>query len=209
MSTTTRQTLLVTATRMLSLIVASDIPLAPGSGGRSIGADALQVGDIIISTTPAPESVAIRLGTGAEVSHAILYIGDGLVVESILQGVVQRTLDEALADASLAVAVRHPRLSPEQALHVRDFAGQAIGLKYDGVGIVKQAIFRIDAIVGRVLLSFDDEQRFFCSELVAAAFESAGAPLTAVPPSWTAPSDLQDLYLSLLLDYVGHLKTAP
>lgn len=51
------------------------IPLDPGRGGRSVGPEALQIGDIIVSTTSAAISRAIRVGTGSEVSHAMLYIG--------------------------------------------------------------------------------------------------------------------------------------
>lgn len=220
--------LMQAADLLLQAVVASDVPLDPGNGGRSIGADALQIGDIIVSTTSKLGSRIIRLGTGADVSHAILYVGDGRVVEAIEDGVVERSLAEALADASLAVALRHPRLTAEQALRVRDTAGKAVGLKFDGLGLVQRGLYQLDRItfcdtmpagsagrancyrwVGKVNLSYNNEQRFFCSELVLTAYQSAGLPLTATPPNWTSPGDLQELRLSLLLGYVGHLKTSP
>lgn len=220
--------LMQAADTLLQSFVASDVPLDPGNGGRSIGPDALQVGDIIISTTSQLASRIIRLGTGADVSHAILYIGGGRVIEAIEVGVVERSLAEALADASLAVALRHPSLTPERALRVRDTAGKAIGLKFDGMGLVRRGLYQLDRMmfcdsmpagsverascyrwVGKVNLSHDDDQRFFCSELVLAAYQSAGLPLTVTSPNWTSPGDLQELRLSLLLGYVGHLKTTP
>ncbi|MFP3615818.1 N-acetylmuramoyl-L-alanine amidase, partial [Paraburkholderia sp. SIMBA_050] len=86
-----------------------DIPLDPGVGGLSIGTDALEIGDIILSTTGNSGSGVIRAGSGAEVSHAMLYVGQGgQVIEAIPGGVQLRPLADALADARLAVAFRVP-----------------------------------------------------------------------------------------------------
>jgi len=201
------------------------IPLDPGNGGRSIGPAALAVGDIILSTTPQLPSVVIRTGTDSPVSHSMVYVGDGRVVEAIQAGVVERSLDEALADSSFAVAVRLQGLTPQGALQVRDFAGQQVSKPYDYFyGTVKQALFRLDFLVfcsaktgddreacrqwaGRVNLGTGTNDQWFCSELVMASYAAAGAPLTASPVSWIAPGDIADMTLAGSLGYVGHLKT--
>src|SRR6476620_6347967 len=59
---------------------ALEIPLDPGIGGMSIGVDALQPADIIVSTARHAVSYAIRAGTLSAVSHAMLYVGDGRVI---------------------------------------------------------------------------------------------------------------------------------
>ena len=46
-------------------------PLSPAAGGRCIAESALNVADIIVSTTNAKISKAIRAATGSQVSHAM------------------------------------------------------------------------------------------------------------------------------------------
>ncbi|SAL05099.1 hypothetical protein AWB81_07019 [Caballeronia arationis] len=204
----------------------SDIPLDPGSGGRSIGPSALKNADLIVTTRNGPVSGAIRAATGAPVSHAILYIGNDQVVEAIGNGVTLRSLDEALAGTTVAVAFRDPALTPEQALRVRDYAGQQLDKPFNYMGLVRQGSFQLDRAafcsgrsgadydqcvnwVGNVNLGRGSDDSFFCSQLVVAAFNSAGDPLTATPPHWTSPSDLADLGMARRLGYVGHLKAPP
>jgi len=196
------------------------IPLDPGMGGQSVGLDALHNADIIVSTTPALISRLIRRATASTVSHAMLYIGGGQVVEAIGEGVRLRPLATAVQDASLAVAYRHPMITEMQALRARDFAGHQIGKAYDSLGIVGQAGFQLDRRVfclngniecirrvGRNNMRIQQTDKFFCSELVWAAFQKAGIPLTATPPSWNSPDDIPNLWMRGNINYVGHLKT--
>ncbi len=121
------------------------------------------------------------------------------------------------------MAFRHPTLTIDQALLVRDYAGQQVGKSYDYWGIVQQAGFQLDRAVwcrgktgeeyqrcvdwrGRINLGKGDDDSFFCSELVLAAYAHAGLPLTDRPPHWATPGDIADLRLSNRLGYVGHLK---
>ena len=181
----------------------SSIPLDPGTGGRSIGIEALEVGDIILTTTNSNISKAIRRMTSSPVSHTILYIGNGQVVEAVAAGVVMNQLEDALKGATLAVAFRHPGLTPNKALQVRDFVGQQLDKPYNKWGIVKQAAFQIDKrvceifrdperknncinFVGRVDLGTASNDTFFCSELVLKAYQEIGLPLTTTPPHWNS-----------------------
>ncbi|MDB5915682.1 MAG: hypothetical protein JWP22_4357, partial [Ramlibacter sp.] len=111
------------------------IPLDPGAGGRSIGVGALQAGDIIVSTTSQFVSRAIRLGTFSPVSHTMLYVGDGKVIEAIGSGVRETTLAAAMADAILAVAYRHPRLDAAHATVAVAYARTRIGNPYNYAGV--------------------------------------------------------------------------
>ena len=208
---------------MFSAAQGTDIPLDPGAGGRSVDENALQTGDIIVSTTGAQVSSLIRWATKSQVSHAVLYIGGGQVVEAVGEGVMLRSLADAVAEATVAVAFRHPSLTTAQALVVRDFAGQQLGKAYNYWGIVRQGGFQLDREtfcsgkggadydrcvnwVGRVNLGKGDDDSFFCSQLVVAAYQNAGVPLTSTPPNWNSPDNLAQLGMSKRLGYVGHLK---
>jgi uncharacterized protein YycO len=207
------------------VVAFSGIPLDPGAGGMSIGPSALQEGDIILSTTADPSSAVIRWGTGSQISHASIYVGNGQVVESLADGVQIKTVANAIADDSVAVAFRFPNLQPQQSIAICDFARGKVGKKYDYWGIVRQAPFqlanfycdRLDPAErnncrnwnGRVFLGTQTNDTFMCSELVVAAYQAGGVPLTSTPPSWSSPEELAELRLNNKLGYVGHLKTTP
>lgn len=201
------------------------VPLDPGTGGKSIGLEALQPGDIILSTTDGFVSKAIQRMSKSPVSHSIIYIGNGQVVEAIGDGVVLRSLGEAIQDATVAVAFRYPGITSTQALIVRDYAGKNLDKSYNYWGIVKQAAFQLhksaqcDGLtgieydkcinrVGCINLGKGSDNSFFCSQLVLAAYQYAGIPLTRTPPHWSSPGDIAELSLSKKLGYIGHLKTS-
>ncbi len=199
---------------------ATEIPLAPGSGGLSIDERSLEIGDIFVSTTTDTVSGIIRAVSDSAVSHAGLYVGDGMVVESIGSGVQLKTLEQALADDFYAVALRRPDLTEEQRLRIRDFAGQQLDRSYDFRAVAMHGLYRLAAPVcdnlgdrvdrmlchaARWQIAFgnDDADRWFCSELVFAAYDAAGVSLGVLPVAG-APQDL--LTLDPPLEYVGHLK---
>ncbi|WP_404338218.1 papain-like cysteine protease family protein [Sphingomonas sp. MMS12-HWE2-04] len=198
-----------------------DIPLSPAVGGRSLDHAALEIGDLIVSTTTEAPSIAIRR-IGSPVSHVMLYVGGGMVVEAIGEGVVHRTLSDALAHSYVGVAFRHPTLTAQQALVARDFVGQKIGVPYDYDLIVAHAKFQLGrmvcdqlpeslrdrcrSIVGPVDFGRGNDGRFICSSLVAEAFESAGVPLLPVPARSVNPGDVA---LKANLIYLGHVKYDP
>jgi N-acetyl-anhydromuramyl-L-alanine amidase AmpD/uncharacterized protein YycO len=207
--------------------LADDIPLDPGVGGMSIGPDALEIGDIILSTTGQIISRAIRTASNAQVSHSMLYVGQGgQVIEAVGSGVRLIPLAQAIEPATVAVAFRLPGLSDEQKQQIADAAADYIGKDYDFVGIARQAGFQIHSRVcnmlpeseqencrqwvGRVYLGTETNDQFFCSALIIAAYDKASAPLTSTPPRWTSPGDLAEIALRRgALAYVGHLKAPP
>jgi hypothetical protein len=210
-----------------AMALSSDIPLDPGTGGQSIGPDSLEAGDIILSTTSDFVSKAIRLGSRSDVSHAMVYVGQGgQVVEAIGSGVVMRSLEEALGNATVAVAFRAPDLDETGRLVVADKVAAYIGKSYDFYGVFNQARFQVHSTVCDLLpdgakdlcrtgwrivdLGSDHNDRFFCSEMILAAYDAAGVPLTTTPPHWNSPEDLAQLsFKAGVLQYVGHLKAPP
>jgi uncharacterized protein YycO len=181
--------------------MASRAPIAldPGIGGCSIGYSALQDADIIVSTTRARTSLAIRVGTASVVSHAALYCGSGSIIEAIGQGVVSRSIDDALADDALAVTYRSPDMKPGISSAIIKFASAQIGKSYDLRGALSA-----DSLI-LCLVSGPRPSAFFCSELVVEAYKRGGLPLTTLPSQCYTPDDLAQIAIQRLV-YVGHLK---
>ena len=107
-----------------------EVPLDPGVGGCSIHEGALQMADIIVSTTNAGVSGAIRVGTGSSASHAALYDGNGMVIEALGHGVVAHAIATALDDDSLAVVYRAPNLTATQKRLAAEWASAAKDKKF-------------------------------------------------------------------------------
>jgi N-acetyl-anhydromuramyl-L-alanine amidase AmpD len=204
--------------------LSDDIPLDPGVGGMSIGPDALQIGDIIVSTTTHASSAIIRAFSGAPVSHALLYVGQGgQVIEAVGDGVIMRPLADAIAGSNLAVAFRLPGMDDTKRQQIADAAAQYVGRPYNFGGLLRYAAFKVDsslcsllpngagqrcrAFVGRIDLGPDVTDRFFCSQLILQAYLDAGRQLTTDAAQGVSPGELADLRLrDGLLAYVGHLK---
>lgn len=192
---------------------ALSIPLDPGVGGQSIGVDALSPGDIIVSTARHPVSYAIRAGTLSAISHAMLYVGGGHVVEAVGDGVREVPLETAIGDAILAVAYRDPRVDADKAAQLVAFARAQVGQPYNYGGVARAGYRILHPIAGRIVdairdrLGVDDAsaRSFFCSELVFAAFEAAHIPLVAQRAENGLPEDLVSLSQGSL-NYVGHLR---
>ncbi len=202
----------------------SSIPLDPGVGGRSIGMDALQQGDIIISTTNDSDSKLIRFVTGSEISHASVYVGNGMVIEAVPDGVLERSLETSLMDDTVAVAYRHVNMTPENAQRVTDFLRKAreSKAKFDYWSLVRVAPYQIinnfcsslpaDAQercrqqARNFRTGTDMNNEFYCSELVFKALKAAGLSISDVEPSWSSPQDVVRLNHNGTLLYVGHLK---
>ncbi|XZG68931.1 papain-like cysteine protease family protein [Chitinibacteraceae bacterium HSL-7] len=191
---------------------AFSIPLDPGQGGQSIGPDALEAGDIIVSTARHPVSYGIRVGTLSAVSHAMLYVGAGKVVEAVGSGVREVALETALSDAILAVAYRDPRVDATKAGQIVTYARSRVGNAYNYAGVAFSG-YRIlnpggadiiDGIARLAGLEVGQAGASYCSELVYEAFERAGIPLASSRPPDSRPGDIVNLFGSRL-SYVGHL----
>ncbi|GAB4262273.1 MAG: hypothetical protein Kow0065_12930 [Methylomicrobium sp.] len=177
----------------------------------------LKPADILLSTGSAAASVVIRMGTVSRYSHAALYIGDGQIVEAIGSGVTRQSLQDAMSDDTLVSVYRRLRMSDEQGLQVIRYAKQQVGKKYDysgaaGGGITSGPGIVIGIFLGPIVAAagvgadlynrYNPEASFYCSELVAIAFEKAGVPLGSGAASTTP----QDISRSHVLNYVGDLK---
>ena len=192
-------------------------PLTPRTGGGlCIGTEALQPADIIVSTAHGAISGVIRAVTASPISHAMLYVGNGNVIEAVGEGVLSRSLPAALHGADLAVAYRYKNLPATAAASVvaaaRAIASQRP--KYDLTGalgagarsnvVLCVVVFRL-ACPAVASGAMNDPNKFFCSELVLEAYRRAGFPITNTPPSSASPDRIVEAYSDGKLIYVGHI----
>jgi hypothetical protein len=200
------------------------IPSEPGIGGRSIGPEALQEGDIIISTTTDKDSRLIEAAKGSEISYASMYIGDGMVVEAVSDGMLKRSLETSIANDTLAVAYRHVNMTQENARQVTDFLKRAAESKarYDYWSLIRVAPYQI---INNYCSSLPDEKQeacrlqarnfrigtdmnneFYCSEPILKALKVAGLSISdGELPS--AEQDVVRLNHNGTLLYIGYLKS--
>jgi cell wall-associated NlpC family hydrolase len=203
----------------------SSQPLAPHKGAKRITSAQLAPGDLIVSTTNAIWSQVIRQWTHSKISHVMLYLGHGQVVEAIPDGVVVRSLTAALHDATLAVAFRKKGLSHKVIQNVLAYARTKAAEKraYDYRGAAGGGA-RANPTACRALLGtamrpiaelacrsaarggWQDPEKYYCSELVLESFERAGVRLVDTSPSVSVPQQIVDAAQQGVLAYVGHLR---
>lgn len=148
----------------------------------------------------------------------MLYVGDGWVIEAILSGVVRRTLDAALSEATLAVAYRARFITQYHAQLVVAHANrlQAGSRGYDFMGAIGAGLARSRWVCVVLLGELGcgalrhggpvNPDRFYCSEFVLAAFEAAGVPITTGRRGRSTADDIVNAYSSGRLEYLGHLR---
>jgi hypothetical protein len=144
-----------------------------------------------------PISAAIRYTTRSWASHAEFFVNDGYL---------QYTLGaRSLGGVKIRPASRDHYSRVEQ--FTANGIEQAYAWAYEQIG----KPYDFSAITGIALdRNYHDENRWFCSELVAVAFEQVGAPLLSTRPSnMTWRITPRDLLLSRKLYYLAdHEPTA-
>ncbi len=206
----------------------------PDGGSLAITESSMNPGDIILSSTAGATSMGIRLFSTSGVSHAAIYIGDNQVAEAVGSGVQIVTLEQVLENSSKVIVFRYPGLTTEQALAIRSFSQQKVGVRYNYNGVALMAPFMLTRKVcdlnpfsssfrngclntlAKLQLGSDEDAKgtFFCSQFVLEAYKQAGYPITDSAPVWVSPADLLHMregdVASLTpikpLAYVGHLK---
>jgi hypothetical protein len=209
-----------------------NLSAAPAGANALVTPDALQPGDILLTSMPGFAAAGIELMTIAPVSHAALYIGDGEIVEAVRSGVGTRSIDEVMAEETLVLVMRYPDLSAAQAQQVREYALRHEGAGFNFVavtlhipfavsrrfcelplvpGTVRDACIRGMGVFHQVAAK---ESRFFCSQLVVQAYRHAGVRVTDADTRLISPADLLHMRegdvssysIGKPLRYVGHLK---
>lgn len=141
---------------------------------------------LLFTTTNLPLSLLIRARSGGPYSHVALIDGDQVIEAVAGSGVRRAPLQRALERASGAAVMMVPSSNPTAVLAM---ARSQIGRPYDWSGIAGLGVNR----------DWQEPDAWFCSELVAWAFEQAGQPLvradavSRVTPQnlWVLPHKVQ------------------
>ncbi|UTV99864.1 hypothetical protein KDW99_01560 [Marinomonas rhizomae] len=171
---------------------------------KFISVGQLQVGDIILSTSEGSVSSTVRVGTNSKFSHARIYIGDSEVIEAIDPRVIRDNIIDLIEHDTYTYVYRYPNLSATQKSKIVEYSSNQIGKEYDLSGALSSSV------TGALLLGplpklqnlINSEFDFFCSELVAFSYKSAGVPLNYAA-SQTTP---RDLAVNDKLTFIGRLK---
>ena len=206
--------------------------IEPGDDDALVPPVDLRPGDIILTSTATLTSAGIRLMTFAPVSHAAVYVGNGRVVEAVGSGVQVRSLRRLLEEEGLALALRYPDLTAQQAQSVRSVALEKVGRSFNYVGVAVHVPFSINrrlcelpllpAVVRDVCLRglggmhhlVTSKRALFCSQLVLQSYRQAGVPITDADPRLISPADIlhmregdvSSFRVNQPLRLVGHLK---
>ncbi|WP_305840064.1 YiiX/YebB-like N1pC/P60 family cysteine hydrolase [Photobacterium leiognathi] len=127
----------------------------------------LKPGDIILTGSDTKLSRVIKKFTKGSFSHAILYVGDGSYIHSDRNGVHSNNIQRLLFEDESNVMVL--RSANEQVISMAcDFARSQVGKEYSVKGAINAKV--------KAPLSLDNNRQF-CSKLVAKAYEFAGLKL--------------------------------
>jgi cell wall-associated NlpC family hydrolase len=142
-----------------------------------VGLKDLKPGDIILNTTEGFVSETIRYFSNASYNHAAIYVGNGEVVEAVGSGVRKIKLTEFLAEGDhiiRSMVLRDANLTGSQREAIADFAKKQVGKPYN----IATLPFALGKRKPDNANSFNRDS-YYCSQLVAAAYSSAGARLDA------------------------------
>lgn len=148
---------------------------------KRIRMSSLVRGDIILTTTTAAVSKAIRWGTKSDISHAMICVQHGSVIDATSEGVHARNVQRLFFENACALHVLRLKagLRPDQTEQICQFVRQRIGSEYSTREAVRAAVGG----------SNQWTRKQFCSRLVAQAYASAGIKLVG-DPNYCAPADL-------------------
>ena len=151
---------------------------------------AMKAGDVVLFRGSGPMSRTIRWLTRSPYSHAALvFLFEGRVycLEAVGSGVRLALISQVLA--RYHGGVDHfdvPGATEEQRRGALGFAFQQLGKLYDRPGLWR---FLFAIVTGRRPRVRED-QAWFCSELVAAAYRRQGLALVPESAAFTSPADL-------------------
>ena len=131
---------------------------------------------LLFSTSHHPMSAVIRACTWSKWSHVALVAGP-CAIEAVTTGVRKVPVLEAMDRAKRAAVVELPCRDPRAVIAA---AESQLGKPYDFTAIVGLGLHR----------DWQEDDRWFCSELVAWAFAEAGTPLFRTEAWRITPQDI-------------------
>lgn len=149
---------------------------------KKIDISKLQKGDIILTTAKKIMSFGIRLFTWSDISHAMIYVAHGSVMDSTGDGVCARNIEKTLYPDACSIHVFRLKktLSDSELRRVINYVRSETAAPYDTTEAML-SLFKPDKEGGK---------NQFCSRLVARAYASVGVYLHEKPDHCT-PGDIQ------------------
>lgn len=124
-----------------------------------------------------PLSRAIRWWNWSDYSHAAWLCSDGSCTEAWAGRVQRAGAFDTLHTRGTAVdCYTIEGMTGERARAIRAFLAAQVGKRYDWRGILRFGF--------KTIIRADNQDRWFCSELVFAACQAAGIELLARTPAW-------------------------
>lgn len=119
---------------------------------------------LLFSTSGHPMSAAIRLGTWSDWSHVAIIDGDEVIEATAPAGVRRFPVVQAIDHAKRGKIVELPCRDPGAVIAA---AASQLGKPYDYTAVLGLGLHR----------DWQEDDAWFCSELVAWSFQHAGEPL--------------------------------
>ncbi|TWB45811.1 YiiX/YebB-like N1pC/P60 family cysteine hydrolase [Nitrospirillum pindoramense] len=158
----------------------------------------LKPGDIILTASNTATGRLIRLTTKGTVSHAMIYVQTGSIIDSTSEGVQSRNLQRMIFDEKENFYVFRTKtpLTDLQVRQVIDFARSQIGVRYSKMEAARTFWTRRKS----------RSNRQFCSRLVATSYAKTGIQI--VPnEDYCSPEDLRRSSLLFELEHIEEKLT--
>lgn len=151
---------------------------------KKVNTDLLQVGDIILTTSTQKTSALIRKVTNSDISHAMICVARGSVMDSTSEGVQARNIQKMFYSDDSAIYVLRAKeaLSPSALAKIVEYARSSTGTSYSKAEAAA-------VVTGNGLKMGSAKQ--FCSRMVARAYDSAGITLVN-NVDFCSPEDLKN-----------------
>lgn len=160
---------------------------------KKININNLKKGDIVLTTSSSKKtSGIIRTVTNSDISHAMICVSYGSVIDSTGDGIQARNIQKILYDDSCAIHILRTKepLSEEIIDQITDYARSLIGTRY--------SVFEAAASVAPKLMKKSGSKQF-CSRMVARSYAYAGVSLV-VNPDYCTPNDIKKSELLFFVD---------
>lgn len=137
---------------------------------KIINTEVLEKGDIILTTTNEKLSEVIKMATNSDISHAMIYVARGSVMDSTSNGVHSKNIEKIFYEDNCSIYVLRLRNPIDDFLtdKVINFVRASTGTPYS----IKEA-----ALSAKDMNNSKGSEKMFCSRLIARAYSSVGVDL--------------------------------
>ncbi len=160
---------------------------------KKINIDLLKKGDVVLTTSAQKKpSGIIRTVTKSDISHAMICVSHGSVIDSTGDGVQARNIQKMFYDESCEIYILRPKdsLSEDVINRIVSYARASTGARYS----LREAVASVKPQLNKV-----GGERQFCSRMVARAYAHGGLKLVD-NPDYCTPEDIKKSKLLIHID---------